>query len=114
MNLSGPSCYTPGVGEVCLDRPLRTAACAAPDDAALLAAMARGEGAALAGLYSRHGQALYGYLLRLAGDRGTAEEILQDTLLAACRSAGGFEGRSPVRTWVFGVGRRQALDLYEP
>lgn len=59
-------------------------------------------------LYDRHGLALFGYLLRLAGDRGIAEEILQDSLLAAWRSAAGFEGRSSVRTWLFGVDRRQA------
>src|SRR5699024_6421996 len=68
----------------------------------------RSDGAALATLYERHGQGLFGYLLRLAGDRGTAEEILQDTLLAAWRSAGEFAGRSAVRTWLFGIGRRQA------
>jgi len=78
------------------------------DDAGLIADMARGDGAALATLYDRHGQGLFGYLLRLAGDRGTAEEILQDTLLAAWRSAGEFAGRSAVRTWLFGIGRRQA------
>jgi RNA polymerase sigma-70 factor (ECF subfamily) len=69
--------------------------------------MADRDSTALATLYSRHGQALFSYLLRLAGDRGVAEEILQDTLLAAWRSAGGFEGRSAVRTWLFGIGRRQ-------
>ncbi len=81
---------------------------AEPEDSALVARMARGHGEALGVLYSRHGQALYGYLLRLAGDRGVAEEVLQDTLLAAWRSAGGFEGRSEVRTWLFGIARRQA------
>jgi RNA polymerase sigma-70 factor (ECF subfamily) len=96
------------MGEVCLDRPVGAAGRAEPDDAALLAAMARGDAAALATLYARHGQTLYGYLVRLAGDPGTAEEILQDTLLAAWRSAGGFEGRSAARTWLFGIGRRQA------
>jgi RNA polymerase sigma-70 factor (ECF subfamily) len=95
------------VGEVCLDRPLKAAVGAELDDAALVAGMARGDGDALAELYDRHGQALFGYLLRLAGERGAAEEILQDTLLAAWRSAGGFRGRSAVRTWLFGIGRRQ-------
>ena len=77
-------------------------------DAALIARVAAGESAALAAVYERHGAALFGYLVRLAGDRGVAEEITQDTLLAAWRSAARFEGRSSVRTWLFGIGRRQA------
>jgi RNA polymerase sigma-70 factor (ECF subfamily) len=108
VNLSAASCYTAGVGEVCLDRPVEAAVGAEPEDSALVARMGRGSGDALGVLYSRHGQALYGYLLRLAGDRGTAEEVLQDTLLAAWRSAGRFAGRSAVRTWLFGIARRQA------
>lgn len=81
-----------------------------PDDAVLVTRMAAGDGTALTAVYERHGAALLGYLLRLAGDRGDAEEILQDTLLGAWRSAARFEGRSSVRTWLFGIGRRQAYN----
>jgi RNA polymerase sigma-70 factor (ECF subfamily) len=59
-------------------------------------------------MYQRHAGALFGYLHRLAGDRMTAEEILQDTLLAVWRGAGSYAGRSQVRTWLFGIARRQA------
>src|SRR5699024_5268355 len=112
VNLFVAGCYTRDVGEASTDsapmaQPTSGGAPGA-DDAGLIADMARGDGAALATLYDRHGQGLFGYLLRLAGDRGTAEEILQDTLLAAWRSAGEFAGRSAVRTWLFGIGRRQA------
>jgi RNA polymerase sigma-70 factor (ECF subfamily) len=81
-------------------------------DEALLTRMAAGDGAALTALYERHGSALFGYLLRLADDYGLAEEILQDTLWAAWQSAGRFEGRSSVRTWLFGIGRRQAHNRF--
>jgi len=77
-------------------------------DAALLRSVAAGDAAALRTLYERHAGALFGYLYRLAGDRMTAEEILQDTMLAVWRSAAYFEGRSKVTTWLFGVARRQA------
>ncbi|BCJ55420.1 DNA-directed RNA polymerase sigma-70 factor [Actinoplanes sp. NBRC 14428] len=77
-------------------------------DAELLRLVAAGDAAALARLYERHAGALFGYLQRLAGDRMTAEEILQDTMLAVWRSAGAFEGRAKVTTWLFGVARRQA------
>jgi RNA polymerase sigma-70 factor (ECF subfamily) len=77
-------------------------------DAALLRGVAGGDAAALTRLYERHAGPLFGYLYRLAGDRMTAEEILQDTMLAVWRSAAGFEGRSAVSTWLFGIARRQA------
>jgi RNA polymerase sigma-70 factor, ECF subfamily len=77
-------------------------------DATLLRSVAAGDATSLARLYERHAGPLFGYLYRLAGDRMTAEEILQDTMLAVWRSAAAFEGRSKVSTWLFGVARRQA------
>ena len=77
-------------------------------DAALLRSVAAGDAGSLTRLYERHAGPLFGYLYRLAGDRMTAEEILQDTMLAVWRSAAGFDGRSKVSTWLFGVARRQA------
>jgi RNA polymerase sigma-70 factor, ECF subfamily len=77
-------------------------------DAALLDLVARGDSGALTRLYEAHAGRLFGYLLRLAGDRMTAEEILQDTMLAVWRSAGSYAGGSRVTTWLFGVARRQA------
>ncbi|GIE28614.1 DNA-directed RNA polymerase sigma-70 factor [Actinoplanes italicus] len=77
-------------------------------DEALLRSIAAGDAAALSRLYERHGRVLFGYLHRLAGDRMTAEEILQDTMLAVWRTAGAFEGRAKATTWLFGVARRQA------
>jgi RNA polymerase sigma factor (sigma-70 family) len=70
--------------------------------------IARGDRAALADLYDVHQMALLRYLLSLTDDRGLAEEILQDTLVAVWKSAGTFEGRSTVLTWLIGIARRQA------
>ena len=83
----------------------------------LLVRVAGGDPAALATLYRRYGGRLFGYLQRYAGDRMVAEEILQDTLLAVWRSAPRYAGRSGVRTWLFGIARRQAhnrLRVQEP
>lgn len=78
-------------------------------DQPLLARVAAGEQRALEELYARHGQALLAYAEVLLGDRPRAEETLQDTFLAVWRGAAAFEGRSAVRTWMFGICRRQAL-----
>jgi len=78
------------------------------EDVRLVARLAAGDRDALAELYARYQRPLFGYLLRLASDRGLAEELLQDTLVAAWTSAGAFAGRSGVRTWLFGIAHRQA------
>jgi RNA polymerase sigma-70 factor (ECF subfamily) len=86
-------------------------------DDVLLERVAGGDAAALAALYRRYGSRLFGFLQRYAGDRMVAEEILQDTLLAVWRSAPRYAGRSGVRTWLFGIARRQAhnrLRVQEP
>lgn len=74
----------------------------------IVARIADGERQALDTLYQRYAQPLFGYLLTLTADRGLAEEILQDTFVAAWRAAARFEGRSSVKTWLFGIARRQA------
>jgi RNA polymerase sigma-70 factor (ECF subfamily) len=76
----------------------------------IVARIAAGERQALDTLYQRYAPPLFGYLLTLTSDRGLAEEILQDTFVAAWRAAERFEGRSSVKTWLFGIGRRQAYN----
>jgi RNA polymerase sigma-70 factor, ECF subfamily len=85
-----------------------SAAAGGEADEVLLRRVGRGDADALAALYRRHADGLFWFLLRVAGDRGMAEEILQDTLLAVWRGADGFGGRSQVRTWLYGIARRQA------
>ena len=50
------------------------------------------------------------YLQRLVGDRATADDLLQDTLLKIARALAGFEGRSSVKTWAFTIATRVATD----
>lgn len=78
------------------------------DDRDLIDRIAGGDRDALAALYARYGGALFAYLVRLVDDRSVAEEVLQDTLVAVWKSAGTFEGRSSVLTWLVGIARRQA------
>ncbi|MGB8345559.1 MAG: sigma-70 family RNA polymerase sigma factor [Ktedonobacteraceae bacterium] len=78
------------------------------DDRSLVASIAAGDREALAELYTRYQQSLYSYLLQLTPDHGLAEEMLQDTLVAAWKSAHSFDGRSTVLTWLIGIARRQA------
>jgi RNA polymerase sigma-70 factor (ECF subfamily) len=52
------------------------------------------------------------YLERLVGDRATADDLLQDTLLKIARGLPDFEGRSSVKTWAFTIATRVATDYF--
>ena len=52
------------------------------------------------------------YLERLVGDRATADDLLQETLLKIARSLPEFEGRSSVKTWAFTIATRVANDHF--
>jgi RNA polymerase sigma-70 factor (ECF subfamily) len=73
----------------------------------LITEIAQGNRHALAELYAAIQRPLFLYLCQMTPDRGLAEEILQDTLIAVWKGASSFEGRSSVRTWIFGIARRQ-------
>lgn len=97
-----------------LDRrhaPRRTVADTGAADGALLARVAAGDRGALADLYERHRAGVTGFVSGIVGgDRSLCEEVLQDTFVAVWRGAGAFEGRSAVRTWLYGIAKRQAYN----
>lgn len=60
----------------------------------------------------QHGDALYRYARSRVGHRELAEDLVQDTLLAALESRARFQGRSSVRTWLLSILRRKVVDHY--
>ncbi len=59
---------------------------------------------------SEHGDALYRYALLHAGDASVAEDLVQDTLVAALQGYARFAGRSSERTWLIGILKRKVVD----
>jgi RNA polymerase sigma-70 factor (ECF subfamily) len=86
----------------------------AGEEARLLALIAAGDrDDPLVELYSRYGKRVYGLGLRLLGDQGLAEDLVQETFLRLWRSAPRFDpGRATVRTFLFTIARRAAVDLW--
>ncbi|OKI84551.1 hypothetical protein A6A27_40390 [Micromonospora sp. CB01531] len=63
-------------------------------------------------LYETHADAIFRFLLRLTlGERGLAEDLLQETMLRAWRNLDALPTEpEAVRRWLFTVSRRIAID----
>jgi RNA polymerase sigma-70 factor (ECF subfamily) len=55
---------------------------------------------------------LTAYALRRVGDSGLAEDLVQDTFLAALGAGQGFRGDSSARTWLTGILKNRIADSY--
>jgi len=80
-------------------------------DAALMARVASGDEDALMEAYDRHAETLFGATVRFLGDREAAAEIVQETFVAAWRSAVTFDSTAgSLRTWMLRIARNRAID----
>lgn len=61
-------------------------------------------------LFDEYSPRVMGYLLHLTGSRSDAEDLTQETFLAAYRGQNGFKGRSKPLTWLIGIARRRWRD----
>lgn len=64
-------------------------------------------------LYEEHGRALLAYAQRLTGDRGAAEDVVQETLVRAWKNPDSLvNGKGSVRGWLLTVARNIITDRY--
>jgi RNA polymerase sigma-70 factor (ECF subfamily) len=95
------------------DRPRSLGALPYDDvpDEALIAALVAGEPEALGALYDRHARVVFSVIMRIAGDRDVAEEILQEVFLRAWQQAHTFdETRGTVRFWLHRIAHNLTLN----
>ncbi len=78
------------------------------DDDELAAQAAAGNLDAFGSLFTRYARDVYRLALSLGHRRSDAEDLMQDTFVAALEGVGRFEGRSSVRTWLGAILIRQA------
>jgi RNA polymerase sigma-70 factor (ECF subfamily) len=85
----------------------------ASEEAALLAEVADGDlGTPLAELYRRYAGRVFGFGMKLLGDEGLAEELVQETFVRLWRTAGRFDvRRASVGTYLFTIARTAAVDI---
>ena len=69
-----------------------------------------GDGDAFRELTEPHRRELQVHCYRMLGSFQDAEDVLQDTLLAAWQGLGGFEGRASIRTWLYRIATNRCLN----
>ncbi|MFH1662825.1 MAG: RNA polymerase sigma factor [Chloroflexota bacterium] len=83
------------------------------DDIEILKRIENGDNDAVTELYNTHVDRIYSLILnQVDSDREMAQEILQETFIAAVRSAGKFRGKSKVYTWLCSIASRKVADYY--
>ncbi|MFZ4698980.1 MAG: sigma-70 family RNA polymerase sigma factor [Candidatus Methylumidiphilus sp.] len=59
-----------------------------------------------------YGDALYRYALLRVHDESQAEDLVQETLLAALKSHGRYDGAAAEKTWLIGILKHKIVDLF--
>ena len=86
---------------------------ARPDlaDDQLIAALARQDLGALEALYDRYGKVAFSLAYRILGDRGSAEDAVQDSFLSVWRQAKSYRReRGSPKTWLMAIVHHRSID----
>ncbi|HEX9210623.1 MAG TPA: sigma-70 family RNA polymerase sigma factor [Bradyrhizobium sp.] len=81
----------------------------ATSDDMLLESIADGNRTSMHILYCRHNVRVYRFILRIVRDATAAEDLVSQVFLDVWRTAGQFQGRSQVSTWLLSIARFKAL-----
>jgi RNA polymerase sigma-70 factor (ECF subfamily) len=80
-------------------------------DGELIQRAATGDRGAFETLYERYARSVFGLALRRLGDRGRAEDAVQETFASIWRSAGSYRpDRGPGAPWLYAVARNAIVD----
>jgi RNA polymerase sigma-70 factor (TIGR02943 family) len=60
----------------------------------------------------QHGDSLFRFAFQRVRDESVAEDLVQETFLAAMRAKDRFKGQSSERTWLFGILKHKIIDHY--
>ena len=75
-----------------------------------LTAVAKGDPAALGGLYEMYGERIFRYTYRMLGNRTDAEDATAETFLRVLRRSAELRADGAFRTWLFRIARNLCID----
>ncbi|MFI0608182.1 MAG: RNA polymerase sigma factor [Anaerolineae bacterium] len=81
-------------------------------EAALLARARAGDKVAVAQIYRRYVDEIYGYAYNQLGERQEAEDATSEVFLRLVRALPGFRGDSSLRTWLYTICRNVLRDRW--
>lgn len=80
-------------------------------DTALVSAMRTGDQSAMGLLYDRYSSIVYSVALRVLGDTGAAEDVLQEVFMQLWRNPAAFDSnRGSLAGWLAVIARNRAID----
>lgn len=84
----------------------------APSDEALMEAVQTGDLRAFQALYERYHRAVFTFALRSLGDRGAAEDLLQEAFLRVFARREAYRPTAAFPTWLFTIARNLLIDRF--
>jgi RNA polymerase sigma-70 factor (ECF subfamily) len=81
-------------------------------DEALMKAYTQGSMEAFELLYSRHRGPFYRYVLRLAGDPATANDLYQGSWEKIIKARGTYNSAVPFRPWIYRIAHNHVMDHF--
>lgn len=83
-----------------------------PSDLELWQSAAKGDHRAFHALIDRHSPQLFRVALSLSASRSDAEDVCQETFVAAFKSLNSFDGRASVKTWLTRILMNRAAKIW--
>jgi RNA polymerase sigma-70 factor (ECF subfamily) len=81
------------------------------DDQTLVARAAEGDAPAFEALVRRHQRALFGLAVRMVGNRTDAEDVVQESFIAAWRRLPEFRGDAAFSSWMYRIVTNRCVTL---
>jgi RNA polymerase sigma-70 factor (ECF subfamily) len=72
----------------------------------------KGDPKGFSGLYNRYKNRVFGFLVKMTSDKEIAEDLLQDTFLAAMRNVSQFDRSRSFLSWIFGIAHKRTIDYF--
>lgn len=63
-------------------------------------------------LVDQHADFLFRFAMQRVHDKSMAEDLVQETFLAALENSGGYAGKATARTWLTGILKHKIIDHY--